>query len=331
MMRRLSALLLALVVLVGAGACSDYPGDLSGGSGSGGSGAAGKDGLRKVRASDTAGMPSAFLKYGVQRGFFRAQGLDLEVQTSAGGAAVIPALINGGLDVAGSNVVSAVTAMNRGLPLAMVGSGTSTSTDPGQDFSGILVPADSPIRSARDLAGKRIAVNTLRNINEIVIDASTRKVGGSLSSAKLVEMGFPDMGPAVERGDVDAALMIEPFLSAGKAAGMREIARPYTDTRPGLQIGTYLMAMKKAREDPELVTAFQAGVRRTAEEIERDPAAFRAALPKIAGFSPKVASGIHLPSWKGTTDRASIQLIAGSMRRLGLTDKPFDYEKHVLK
>jgi NitT/TauT family transport system substrate-binding protein len=328
-MRRFLA---ALALVAGATACSGYPGDLSGaGPGADAAGAAGADGLRVVRVSDTAGMPAAFLNYGVRRGYFRAQGLDVRMQTSAGGAAVIPALVNGGLDVAGSNAVSAITAMNRGLPIAMVGSGTSTSTDPGQDFSGMMVPAGSPIRTARDLAGKRIAVNTLRNINEIVIDASTRRAGGSTAGTKLVEMGFPDMAPAVERGDVDAAMMIEPFLSAAKAAGMREVARPYSDTRPGLQIGTYLMAAEKAREDRELVTAFQAGVRRTAESIERDPAAFRAALPETAGFSPKVASAIHLPSWKGTTDRASIQLIAGSMRRLGLTDKAFDYDRGVLK
>ncbi|MFG1708824.1 ABC transporter substrate-binding protein [Nonomuraea sp. M3C6] len=324
-LRGVCALLLALFLIT---ACSDYPGDLSGG-GSGTSG--GGDGLTRIKVSDTAGMPAAFLTYGVQRGFFKAEGLDVQMQTSAGGAAVIPALLNGGLDVAGSNVVSAVIAMNRGLPLTMVGSGTSTSDDPDQDFSGIAVPAGSTVTSAAGLNGKRIAVNTLRNINDIVIDASIRKTGVAPVGVKYVEMGFPDMLPALERGDVDAAMLIEPFLTMARTAGMRVVADPYSDARRGLQIGTFLMSADKARQNPRLVSAFQAGVRRTAESIRRDPAAFRTALPKIAGLKPELAEKIHLPHWNGTTDRASVDLIATSMRRLRLTDRSFDQTRHVLK
>ncbi|GAA4087565.1 ABC transporter substrate-binding protein [Actinomadura miaoliensis] len=329
MRRTILAVLLAAASLA-ASACTNYGGDLSGGAGlAAGRGSA--DGLRQIKVMDTAGMPSAFLTYGVQRGYFRAEGLDVRMQTSAGGAAAIPALVNGGLDVAGSNVVSAVIAMNRGLPVRMVGSGTSTSTDPERDFSGLVVPAGSPIRSAADLVGKKVAVNTLRNINDIVIDASMRKAGAAAPNARYVEMGFPDMAPALERGDVDAAMLIEPFLTTAVGKGMRVVGRPYSDTRHGLQIGTFLMAAAKAREQPELVSAFQAGVRRTAESIARDPDAFRAALPKIAGFAPALAAKINLPGWNGTTDRASVELIASSMRRLGLTDEPFDYDKGVLK
>ncbi|SDJ74315.1 ABC transporter substrate-binding protein [Nonomuraea jiangxiensis] len=322
---RVGALLAALFLVT---ACSDYPGDLSGG-GSGPAG--GSAGLTQIKVSDTAGMPAAFITYGVQRGFFKEQGLDVRMQTSAGGAAVIPALLNGGLDVAGSNVVSAVIAMNRGLPLTMVGSGTSTADDPEQDFSGIAVPAGSAITSAAGVNGKRIAVNTLRNINDIVIDASIRRAGVTPAGVKYVEMGFPDMLPALERGDVDAAMLIEPFLTMARSAGMRVVADPYTDARRGLQIGTYLMAAEKARQNPRLVSSFQAGVRRTAEAIRRDPATFRAALPKIAGIKPELAGSIHLPQWKGTTDRASVDLIATSMRRLGLTDRTFDHDRYVLK
>jgi NitT/TauT family transport system substrate-binding protein len=233
--------------------------------------------------------------------------------------------------VAGSNVVSAMIAMNRGLPITMVGSGTRASTDPGQDFSGLVVPRGSPIRGAADLAGKRVAVNTLRNINDIVLDASVRRAGGQPAGTKYVEMGFPDMAPSLERGDIDAAMLIEPFLTMAKSAGMREVARPYTDTRHGLQIGTYLMAREKAMKDRRLVSSFQAGVRRTAESISHDPKAFRQALPGIAGFRPELAAKIHLPSWSGATDRGSVELIGRSMRRLGLTEREFDYDKGVLK
>ncbi|MGH3392126.1 MAG: ABC transporter substrate-binding protein [Actinomadura sp.] len=322
------AVLASTVVLSACGGGADLSG---GGSGTSAGDGAGQGGMQKIKVSDTAGMPSAFLTYGVQRGFFKAEGLDVEVQTSAGGATVIPALLNGGVDVAGSNVVSAVIAMNRGLPIKMIGAGTSTSTDPDMDFSGILVPKDSPIRTAADLAGKKVAVNTLRNINDVVIDASMRKAGAGSAKFRPVEMPFPDMLPAIERGDVDAGMLIEPFLTTGIDQGLRVVARPYSDARPGLQIGTYLMSAERAQQDPKLVAAFQRGLQTTAASVRTDPDAFRTALPKIANFKPDLARKINLTQWNVTTDRSSVELIATSMQRLGLTDRSFDYAKGVLK
>ena len=51
-------------------------------------------------------MPSAFVAFGISKGFFRRHGLNVDLQTSQGGAATVPALVSGKIQVAGSNVVS---------------------------------------------------------------------------------------------------------------------------------------------------------------------------------------------------------------------------------
>jgi NitT/TauT family transport system substrate-binding protein len=76
---------------------------------------------------------------------------------------------------------------------------------------------------------------------------------------------------------------------------------------------------------------FQAGVQRTADASAKDPDAFRQALPKIGKFSPDLAGKVHLNQWKVETDRASIELIAGVMRRIGLMDGNLDYGSAVLQ
>jgi NitT/TauT family transport system substrate-binding protein len=67
-----------------------------------------------------------------------------------------------------------------------------------------VVTREASIRTAADLAGKRVAVNTLKNIGDTTIRASVRKAGGDPSSIKFVELAFPDMPAALQAGRVDA-------------------------------------------------------------------------------------------------------------------------------
>jgi NitT/TauT family transport system substrate-binding protein len=325
------SIVIAVALAVASAACSGSGEDLSGGGGGGqGSSQGQQGGLRRIKAADTAGMPAIFLSYGIQQGYFKAEGLDVDFQTAAGGATVIPALVNGEFDVVGSNVVSVMLAISRGLPIKMIAAGSSTSDDPGQDFSAILVADRSPVRDLADLADKRIAVNTLRNINDVVIKGGMEKDGIDGSHVQFVEMPFPNMLPAIARGQVDAGLLIEPFVTQGMSQGLRDVARPYSNLRPGLQIGTFVMTADKISKDPKLVSAFRAGVQRTADSIAKDPDAFRAALPKIGKFAPELAEKIHINQWKVKTDRASIELIASVMQRIGLMKGDIDFNKAVL-
>lgn len=319
-------LLLALTACAGG---SDLSGGAGGGGEEGGDGGGGDGGLQTVRVSETAGIPMGFLSYGVQEGHFEAQGLRVQAEPSAGGATVIPALVNGDIDVAGSNLVSVLIAISKGLPLKVIAAGTSTADNPEEDFSGIVVPADSPIRRVEDLRGARIGVNTLQNINDVVISRALEKRGVDPGSVEFVEIPFPDMAAAIEKGDVDAGLLIEPFLTTAVAAGLRPVVRPYTDMLPGMQIGAYVMTNDRIQEDPDLVKKYQAGVQATAEAVTADPEAFRASLPKLGNVSEELAPKINLARFHGTTDRESVEQIKQAMLDYGLIDKDLKYEDVV--
>ncbi|GGE63300.1 hypothetical protein [Nesterenkonia cremea] len=45
------------------------------------------DEVTSIRAADAAGMPSAFLQYGIDQGHFDEVGLDIDLEASVGGAA----------------------------------------------------------------------------------------------------------------------------------------------------------------------------------------------------------------------------------------------------
>jgi len=286
--------------------------------------------LTELSVADTTGAPLYFLSYGAQRGFFEDAGLDLEITPSTGGATAIPQVVDGTLDVAGSNVVSVILGVAEGLPLRMIAGGTSTSEDPEQDFSGLVVPADSPATGIADLAGQRIAVNGLRNINAIALGSLLEEAGLPFDDAQFVEVAFPDMITAVQRGDVAAALLIEPFLTIAEHQGLRIVGRPYSDLRPGLQIGTYVVSEQFAAAEPDAVEAFQEGVQATADAIRADPDAFRAALPELGDVSTELADKVRINLWRGATDRGSLELIEDLMVRYRLIDAPVDLDQVVL-
>jgi NitT/TauT family transport system substrate-binding protein len=313
-----AALLVALVACLLA-ACGDDDDDGGGGVGE----------QATVTVQDTAGVPSAFLEYGVQEGFFRQRGLDVQVTPSQGGATVVPAVIAGDTDIGGSNLVSVLLAQDKDVPVKIVAPGTFVRGDREQDFSAIIAAGDSDIRSPKDLEGKTLAVNTLKNVAEVTAKASLAKQGVDVSSIELAEIDFPDMNGALTQGRVDAAFQIEPFVSLGVKEGHRIVDRPYVGTKPNLQIGCYFTSEQYLSENQDGVESFREGVAETANAIADDPASFREFLPEASEIPPPAAQNAVLPAWKADNDQASLDLTAELMGRYGLTEEKPDTSEAI--
>jgi NitT/TauT family transport system substrate-binding protein len=284
-----------------------------------------------VRVQDTAGVPSAFLEYGVEEGFFKERNLDVQVTPSQGGATVVPAVVSGDTDIAGSNLVSVLLAQGKDIPVKIVAPGTFVRGDERQDFSAILVTGDSDIRSPKDLEGKTLAVNTLKNVAELTAKASLAKQGVDVETIELAEVDFPDMNGALAQGRVDAAFQIEPFVSLGLKEGHRVVDRPYVGTKPGLQIGCYFTSEQYLSQNEDVVERFRQGVADTADAIAEDAAAFRKFLPAASEIPPPAAQKAILPAWKANNDQASLDLTAELMARYGVTEEKPDTSEAVEK
>ena len=153
---------------------------------------------------------------GKAKGFFAKQNLDITLSTQGGGAAIIPGVLSGQLQFGFSNVPSLLIAQNKGLKFVGVAPGVSSTGVSGHDFCATLVPGDSPIKSAKDLSGKTVAVNNLNNIGEVAVRAGVGRndlahfvgvrvgVGERLGHGRLE--AFDDVGVRIDvlrRGEVD--------------------------------------------------------------------------------------------------------------------------------
>ena len=140
----------------------------------------------------------------------------------------------------------------------------------------MVVKQDSSIKSAKDLAGRTVAVNTLQNIGDTTVRESVRKAGGDPSKVKFVEMPFDQMPAALDGGRVDAAWMGEPRMTVAKAQGARVVASPFAETDPKLTVATYFTSTQLTQREP-----------RPGEEVHRGDEPSRCSTPPPTRTRPR--------------------------------------------
>lgn len=261
---------------------------------------------------------------GVQEGIFEEHGLDVELTLAQGGAAIIPAIQSGDFDFGFSNITSLVIAKSQGLPLQLVAPGPQTTGEAGNDFSSLLVPEDSDVESIEDLEGKRVAVNTLNNINDTVLKEGMRQAGGDRDAMDLVEVAFPDMGGQMESGNVDAIMAVEPFATLAKNAGAREIYSPYAEPIEDLMIAGYFTNTEKIESDPELVDSFIAAMKESQQFAEDNPEAAKEILSEYTQIEPEVVEQLNMPRFPQEINRESTARIIELSEETGLISDPLD-------
>lgn len=263
---------------------------------------------------------------GVEQGFFGDENLEVKLETAQGGAAIVPAVVSGQYQFGFSNTTSLLLAGSQGLPLTVVAAGVASTGTEGKDFGAVVVKADSPIKTAKDLAGKRVAVNTLKNINTTTINNVVAKAGGDPSTISYVELPFPDIAAAVANGDVDAGQVVEPFLTIATGQGDRQVVSNYAGTDPDLTIGMYFTSKQYAGQNAETVKKFSAAMKKSMAYAANHPDEVRAILSTYTKIESAVQEKLVLPTWPTEVDRDSVQMLGDLATDDGLITKPVDLD-----
>ena len=232
---------------------------------------------------------------GVKQGFFTKRSMNVTMESGQGGAAIVPGVVSGQFQFGFSNVTSLIIARSKGVPLKVVAAGNASTGVDGKDFSAIVVAANSPITSAKDLAGKTVSINTLKNIGDTTVRQSVKKAGGDPSAVKFVELAFPDMPAALKEGRVDAAWVVEPFVTIATSQGAKVIASNLVDTSPDLQIALYFTSEQLKAADPDLVKRFTEAMNESLDYAGAHPDEVRAVLADYTKIDPAIAAKLVLP------------------------------------
>jgi NitT/TauT family transport system substrate-binding protein len=316
-MRTLKTLLRAslALALVAIAACG------GGDNGGGGGGNANKPTTLKVGVIPIADVAPLYV--GIKQGFFKQENLDIKPQLAEGGATITAQTVSGDLQVGFSNVTSLVIAASKKLPVQIVASGVQGAKDDSGAWDAVLSKKGSPIKDLKALEGKTVSVNNLNNVGPLTINTAMEKAGADYKKVKYVEVPFPDANAALDTGRIDAAFVVEPFVSQGKAQGANEVTHSFEETSPNYAVATYFVTKQYAAQNKGVLDRFVRAINKSLDYAQSHPDLVRQVVPTYTKIPKDVAAKMRLPQWSADLNRPSIQQTADLAQKYGfIKDKP---------
>lgn len=225
----------------------------------------------KVGYNSWIGYISLFIAK--EKGFFKDEGLDLQMQSFSSPGDGLAPLLGGQLDAHFSTADSVITALDKAPGRLEIVYMTDTSA--GAD----AILAKSEIATPADLKGKTVAV-TAGQCNELLLRKALTKYGLTPGDIKITNMNPDDAGAAFAAGQLDAAVTWEPWIT--KVQGEKK--------------GHVIFSSKEA---PNLILDIVAISDKTAKNKSDETKAFLRALNKaneLAISNPKEAADLAAKS-----------------------------------
>ncbi|HEY5350325.1 MAG TPA: ABC transporter substrate-binding protein [Candidatus Lustribacter sp.] len=214
--------------------------------------------LTELRVATTPTDTGAQVYYALDLGLFKKNGLDVHVSSINAGSAVATAVAGGSFDIAQTSITALASAHEHGLPFVIIAPGGAYSSK--APTSELVVPATSAIRSASDLAGKTIAVNGIKSITQIAVEAWIDQNGGKSADSKYYEIPFAQMSAALTAGRADAAFIAEPSLAKALEGGAKVIGHAYDAVGSDFLISAWFCTTGYAKAHPDIVQRFSSAI-----------------------------------------------------------------------
>lgn len=256
------------------------------------------------------------------RGFFKAEGLTVKSSMLQGGAEAVPRLRSKNLDISAGAWVPFFIAQESG---AVKLHAVAPAFDSGPGTHTILVPKDSPIKTVKDLVGKKIGINVKHNLGSLLIQATLQPQGVKLDDQKdFVAIAFPQMEAALKSKSVDAVQAVEPTSSQMQN---NLGARVLTDLSQGptakFPLAGYVSTEEFAKDNPKTVAAFNRAISK-AQALLTDRAVAAKVIPEYTKITPAAAASMKLGTYPTSLNAADLKRVSDLMIQYGYIKTPID-------
>lgn len=262
--------------------------------------------LTTIRFISSASDDLRPLLYAQSAGLFREAGLDVVVERAKTGAFAAQAIVGGAMDVGKSSITSIIAAYARGLPFVLVAPSILYRKE--VPTSGIVVAANSPLRTPLDLQGKVVACTAIGDIGYLGLRALIDAHGGDSSTVRWIELPTSAVTVAVEQGRVDAGLITEPYMMQAVRAGRVRILVDMLSgySKPILE-SVFFARRDYVAKNRDVVARFAKVLQRAAIYSDAHEAETLPLLVSFTGMDPKVAAEMRHTYTATSFDPAQIQ------------------------
>jgi NitT/TauT family transport system substrate-binding protein len=195
------------------------------------------------------------LRIGVAHGFFAKYGIEVEEVTLNGSARLHQAMAAGSLDIAlgaGPDLIFLV----KGAPEIAVADMAGPPL-----LMGVVVPFDSPARSADDLKGKRIGISTANSLTQWLMLELARQKSWGADSLTYVTVGaeLPNQVAALVTGQIDAVVSSSALGLQLADTKRGRLLFPASDIVKDFMIHAIFASDRMVRRNPAAVRHFLQG------------------------------------------------------------------------
>jgi NitT/TauT family transport system substrate-binding protein len=242
------------------------------------------------------GMPYAVA---LEKGYFKEEGADItEVLSSQGGGTSMRNMLVGNLAYGEINPTAVVTAIRQGADLKIISDNVLTVAE----FIW-ATKLDSPIKSLKDLRGKKIGYTNPRSTSQALAILLLDAGGFKPDEGELVKAGgFGEGIVALDLGALDVAPIPEPLWSKFKTK-YRAIATA-NDFLPALDNVVGVTTGKAAETRGDFLRAILRGRRKAVEFMYAHPDEAGLIVAKVYNLEPEIAQSAvrYLTSARGKAD-----------------------------
>lgn len=194
-----------------------------------------------------------------RKGYFKAEGLDVETITFTTAAKMIAPLGAGQLEVGGGTVAAGLyNAAARNIGIKIVAD--KGSIKPGYNFSSLIIRKDhiesGRYKSFKDLKGMKVAIAAFGTGNAATLNAALERGGLKWTDVEALELGFPQHVAGMTTKALDASITNEPLSSLAISKGIAVKAPDDESIYPDHQTAVMLYSTQFAKSQPEAAAKF---------------------------------------------------------------------------
>lgn len=277
--------------------------------------------LIPIRVGTFASEATAGIFYAQDQGFLAKHGLTAQINMAAGGAAIIPAIIGGDMDMGEADVVTMAFAKDKGLPFEFVAPGELHSN---KVPTLAVVVADPNVKSGKDFNGKTMACNVSRGFGSLITNVWIDNNGGDSKTVKWVELPFPSLVQAAQKGQIDGYCAPEPFVDLGAQGGLHVVMMDSKPVAPEIIQGGWFASTSFIKTHPSVINAFALAMRETNEWANANPQATAAILSKYSKVPVNVITAMKMRGeYQAVFSKPTMQPLIDAAYKYGYISKPF--------